>query len=198
MRQSMRTLLPAVAICVSFLTPVQARPEPLGGDFALTDQFGKPFELAQLRGKLVLLFFGYTYCPDICPTELSNLAAVLDELGDSAARVQGVFVSLDPQRDTPQVLRDYTHYFNPDLLGLTGTPGEVAQVARQYRVQYQRHEKSDGRYSLDHSADLYVIDPEGKLTTVVPYGLPPEHVLEVVRRLLIEYRDVREADMTLR
>ncbi|MET0089720.1 MAG: SCO family protein [Candidatus Thiodiazotropha sp.] len=174
----------AMLMALACLSVVQAKPEQLGGDFALTDHFGKPFELSQLRGKLVLLFFGYTYCPDICPTELSNLAAVLDGLGDSAARVQGVFVSLDPERDTPQVLHDYTRYFNPDLLGLTGTPGEVAQVAQQYRVRYQRHEKPDGRYSLDHSADLYVIDPEGKLTAVVPYGLPPEHVLALVRDLL--------------
>ncbi|MET0052770.1 MAG: SCO family protein [Candidatus Thiodiazotropha sp.] len=166
------------------LSAVEAKPEQLGGDFTLTDQFGKPFELTQLRGKLVLLFFGYTYCPDICPTELSNLAAVLDGLGDRAAQVQGVFVSLDPERDTPQVLQDYTRYFNPNLLGLTGSPEQVKHVAQQYRVQYQRHEKPDGRYSLDHSADLYVIDPEGKLTAVVPYGLPPEHVLALVRDLL--------------
>jgi cytochrome oxidase Cu insertion factor (SCO1/SenC/PrrC family) len=183
MVREMRNLMLAV-VGVSLLASVQAKAEELGGDFALTDHFGEPFELAQLRGKLVLLFFGYTYCPDICPSELANLAAVLDGLGDRASQVQGLFVSLDPQRDTPAVLHDYTRYFNQDLLGLTGSPAEVAQVARQYRVKYLRHDKPDGSYSLDHSADLYVIDPQGELTAVVPYGLPPEHVLELVHGML--------------
>jgi len=156
----------------------------VGGDFSLIDDDGRPFELTQLRGKLVLLFFGYTFCPDICPTELSNLAAVLDALGPKADRVQGLFVSLDPHRDTPSVLHDYTRYFSEALIGLTGTPAQVERVAQQYRVRYQRHEQADGRYSLDHSANLYVIDGEGRLAAVVPYGLPPEHVLELVRDLL--------------
>ncbi len=171
-----------ILLILAFLSPERA--QALGGDFVLTDQYGNSFELAQLRGKLVLLFFGYTYCPDICPTELSNLAAVLDGLGEDAARVQGLFVSLDPQRDTPAVLQDYTRYFNPNLLGLTGTPSALAQVARQYRVQYQRQDLGGGRYSLDHSANLYVIDTRGQLAAVVPYGLPPQHVLELVRKLL--------------
>ncbi len=185
MVREMRHLMLAVVVGTALLTSVQAKPEELGGDFALTDQFGKPFELARLRGKLVLLFFGYTYCPDVCPGELANLAAVLDGLGDRASQVQGLFVSLDPQRDTPAVLLDYTRYFNRDLLGLTGSPAEVAQVAQQYRVKYQRHEMPDGRYSLDHSADLYIIDPQGELAAIVPYGLPPEHVLELVRGMLM-------------
>ncbi len=165
--------------------PANAKAQPgIGGDFSLIDDDGRPFELNQLRGKLVLLFFGYTFCPDICPTELSNLAAVLDALGPKAERVQGLFVSLDPLRDTPSVLHDYTRYFNETLIGLTGTPDQVERVAQQYRVRYQRHELADGRYSLDHSANLYVIDGEGRLAAVVPYGLPPEHVLELVRDLL--------------
>lgn len=155
-----------------------------GGDFALTDQDGARFTLQQLRGKVVVLFFGYTSCPDICPTELSNLAAVLDALEGRASQVRGVFVSLDPARDTPAVLRDYVRYFSPDLIGLTGTPREIARVARQYNVRYARHETANGRYSLDHTASLYVIDRNGRLNAVVPYGLPPEHVLNLVRSLL--------------
>lgn len=184
MQAGMRHLILVVLMMTASLASAQVRPADVGGDFALTDHFGQRFELNQLRGRLVLLFFGYTFCPDICPTELSNLSAVLDGLGEDAEKVQGVFVSLDPERDTPEVLKDYTGYFNPDLLGLTGSPGEVAQVASQYRVKYQRNERADGRYSLDHSANLYVIDPQGRLAAVVPYGLPPEHVLQLVRDLL--------------
>ncbi len=181
-----------VAALLSFVMLIGAAaahaqsPAEIGGDFSLVDEHGRPFALTRLRGKLVLLFFGYTFCPDICPTELSNLAAVLDALGPEAERVQGVFVSLDPQRDTPSVLNDFTRYFSQELIGLTGTQEQVAQVAEQYRVRYQRHEQPDGRYSLDHSANLYVIDGRGRLAVVVPYGLPPEHVLELVRRMLDE------------
>lgn len=155
-----------------------------GGDFTLTDQYGRNFRLQQLQGKVVLLFFGYTYCPDICPTELSNLVAVLDALENRASDVRGVFVSLDPERDTVDVLRSYTRYFSDELIGLTGSQEQIAAVARQYRVKYSRHQTADGRYSLDHTANLYVIDQTGRLAALVPYGLPPEHVLELVRDLL--------------
>jgi len=180
------TALLTLSMLMSATAANAQAPADIGGDFSLVDEHGQPFALTQLRGKLVLLFFGYTFCPDICPTELSNLVAVLDALGPEAQRVQGVFVSLDPQRDTPSVLNDYTRYFSQELIGLTGTPEQVAQVAEQYRVRYQRHEQPDGRYSLDHSANLYVIDGQGRLAAVVPYGLPPEHVLELVRRMLDE------------
>ncbi|MCU7811954.1 MAG: SCO family protein [Candidatus Thiodiazotropha sp. (ex Notomyrtea botanica)] len=161
-----------------------ARAADLGGDFMLTDQRGEDFKLEHLRGKVVLLFFGYTYCPDICPTELSNLASVLNALDEREEEVRGVFISLDPERDTPEVLLNYTRYFNENLLGLTGSQSEIARVARQYQVKFKRHESADGRYTLDHSANLYVIDRTGQLTTVVPYGFPPEHVLNVVKDLL--------------
>ena len=180
-RGSVRGLL---FCCLMSVAPVQGHSEEIGGDFSLTDHHGRPFELSQLRGQLVLLFFGYTFCPDICPTELSNLAAVLDGLGGQAQQVQGLFVSLDPQRDTPEVLRNYTRYFDPTLIGLTGSTDGVDRVARLYRVKYQRHKQADGGYSLDHSANLYVIDRQGRLAAVVPYGLPPEHVLQLVHDLL--------------
>jgi cytochrome oxidase Cu insertion factor (SCO1/SenC/PrrC family) len=160
--------------------------EELGGDFSLTDHNSNTFELHQLRGKLVLLFFGYTYCPDICPSELANLSAVLNELGGQAGQVQGLFVSLDPDRDTPEVLHDYVRYFNEGMIGLTGSVVEVAQVAKQYRVNYQRHEREDGSYSIDHSANLYLINGKGALTAVVPYGMPQQHLLELVSGLLAE------------
>jgi cytochrome oxidase Cu insertion factor (SCO1/SenC/PrrC family) len=167
--------------------------EELGGHFSLTDHNGNNFELRQLQGKLVLLFFGYTYCPDICPTELANLAAVLNELNDKAGQVQGLFVSLDPERDTPEHLHDYVRYFNEGLIGLTGSAVEVAQVAKQYRVNYQRHEREDGSYSIDHSANLYLIDGKGMLTAVVPYGMPPQHLLDLMHGLLAVEPGMRDS-----
>jgi cytochrome oxidase Cu insertion factor (SCO1/SenC/PrrC family) len=166
------------------VTLTWANTEELGGDFRLIDHNNNPFTLQQLQGKTVLLFFGYTYCPDICPTELANIAAVLNELNNQTDQVQGLFVSLDPSRDTPEVLYDYVRYFNQGLVGLTGSEEAVAQVARQYRVNYRRHEKGNGSYTIDHSANLYLIDRQGILSAVVPYGLPPQHVLKVVRGLL--------------
>lgn len=153
-------------------------------DFSLIDQHGEPFRLQQLRGKVILLSFGYTYCPDICPTELAAISRVLDGLGNKAQKVQGLFISLDPQRDTPAVLKSYLTYFHPDLLGLTGSENTIRQVAGRYRVRYRKHRQPASGYSLDHSANLYIIDQTGELSTVVPYGLPPEHVLRVVRSML--------------
>lgn len=156
----------------------------LGGDFTLTDQQGQPFQLQQLRGKVVILTFGYTYCPDICPTELAGVSRVLDGLGADAERVRGLFITLDPQRDTPQVLKAYLSYFNSALIGLTGTDEAIRQVATGYRVQYEKHPQPDGSYSLDHSANLYLIDQQGALFSVIPHGLPPAHVLRVVQAML--------------
>ncbi|MCU7848198.1 MAG: SCO family protein [Candidatus Thiodiazotropha sp. (ex Lucinoma kastoroae)] len=161
-----------------------AKAAEMGGDFSLLDQDGSPFQLQQLRGKVVLLFFGYTYCPDVCPTELSNISAVLSGLEHQADQVQGLFITLDAERDKPKVLKDYTGFFNKDLIGLTGSQADIDQVAAQYRVKFQKHITGKDHYSIDHSANLYVIDRNGQLATVVPYGFPPEHVLDVVQHLL--------------
>lgn len=186
MTKAVKKQLPVIVFCLLSVAVAAASTEELGGEFSLTDHNNTTFELQQLQGKLVLLFFGYTYCPDICPTELANLAAVFDGLKGQADRVQGVFISLDPKRDTPEVLHDYVGYFSKGVLGLTGSEDEVAQVASQYRVKYQRHEKRGGGYSIDHSADLYVINRNGQLAAVVPYGMPPEHLLNLLRGLLAE------------
>ena len=164
----------------------------LGGDFELIDQDGRPFHLQQLRGKVVLLFFGYTFCPDICPGELTNMAWVLGRLQNRSEQIQGLFVTLDPKRDRPEVLKNYTRFFNPNLLGLTGSEDQIHHVADQYQVQYRIHRTGNDSYSVDHSANLYVIDGNGKLTTIVPYGLPADHILAVVNRLLDNEHDVRD------
>lgn len=178
-------LIAAFILCATLggaVSPAKAL-QP-GGDFVLLDQDGDAFGLQQLRGKVVLLFFGYTFCPDICPTELSNIAAVLSALQDESDAVQGLFITLDAQRDTPQVIKPYIDFFNSGLIGLTGAQAELDRVAAMYRVKFQRQLTDDERYSIDHSANLYVIDRDGRLAAVVPYGLPPEHLLDVVRDLL--------------
>ncbi len=156
----------------------------IGGDFSLTDQDGRSFQLSELHGKVVLLFFGYTYCPDICPTELAVIASVLKSLEEAASDVRGVFITIDPERDTPEVLKEYIRHFNKNLIALTGSPDQIAQVAGQYRVKYRKLQRSDGHYTMDHSVQLYVIDRDGSLLTAVPYGLPAEHVLKLIRSLL--------------
>ncbi|MCW8906011.1 MAG: SCO family protein [Sedimenticola sp.] len=180
-----RLLVPFLALLLIVpSSPAWATRPASAVDFTLTDHHGNLFQLEQLRGKLVLLSFGYTYCPDICPTELAALSRVLNALGDKAQQVQGVFISLDPQRDTPGVLKNYLAYFHEDLIGLTGSGEAIRKVARQYQVRYRKHEQPDGSYSMDHSANLYIVDRQGRLSTVVPYGLPPEHVLRVVNAML--------------
>lgn len=168
----------------------------VGGDFSLTDQHGQPFHLQQLRGKVVLLFFGYTSCPDICPTELAGMSKVLRLLKKDTAKVQGLFVSVDPERDRPQVLKEYVHYFDKSLIGLTGSASDIARVAAQYQVTYGKHLDSDGGYSVDHTANLYVIDTNGKLHAIVPYGFPPEHVVAVVQDLLVSIPENRRTGQT--
>jgi len=158
----------------------------IGGDFSLTDHHGKKFELKQLRGKLVLIFFGYTFCPDICPTELTSLSSVLKSLGDDANKVSALFVSIDPERDTPEKLKNYVPFFSPHLLGLTGSVSEVNDVARAYHVQTKIHsqKKDDDYYLVDHSVNLYVVGPQGEMLHIIPFGLPAEHILRVVKEEL--------------
>jgi cytochrome oxidase Cu insertion factor (SCO1/SenC/PrrC family) len=177
-------ILPVLLFTFLFAAMVSAGTEEIGGNFSLTDHNNAKFQMNQLQGKLILLSFGYTYCPDICPTELAKLALVLDTLKDKTDRLQGLFVSLDPNRDTPEVLREYVGYFSSGIVGLTGSEEAVALVARQYRVKYQRHEKEGGGYSIDHSANLYLIDQRGALAAVIPYGMPVEHIVDVVSGLL--------------
>lgn len=155
----------------------------IGGDFTLTDHHNKSFSLEQLRGKLVILFFGYTYCPDICPSELGTMARILKQLGDDSDKVSALFISVDPERDTPKKLKEYVPYFSKDLIGLTGSKGEIAKVTKAYKVQSKIHAKKENSnyYLVDHSANLYVMDTQGKLIHLIPFGLPYEHILNVLK-----------------
>ncbi len=156
----------------------------VGGDFSLTDQHGQPFQLQQLRGKVVLLFFGYTSCPDVCPTELAGISKVLKSLKADIAKVQGLFVSVDPERDSPEILAEYVRYFDASLIGLTGSQSDIETVTKQYQVSYGKHPTPGGGYSMDHTANLYVIGANGKLFAIIPYGFPPEHVVDMLKEML--------------
>ncbi|MBK7194629.1 MAG: SCO family protein [Myxococcales bacterium] len=164
------------------LTP--PRPVPTGGDFALASAAG-PFRLADHRGRIVVLAFGYTACPDVCPTSLATMAAALKALPPAVAdAIDPVFVSVDPERDTLDRLDGYVRYFHPRLAGVTGTPAEVAEVAKRYEVEYARVMASDGRgYSIDHSAEFHVIDRGGRPAARLAYDVPPTALADALARV---------------
>lgn len=136
----------------------------VGGPFALTGGDGRPVTDQSFRGKYLVIYFGYTACQDVCPTTLASLAAALDRLGARAIQVQPVFITVDPRSDTPDVVRAYAASFTPRLIGLTGTPDQIAQVAREYRVSSVVHHAGPepGRYAVDHSSVLYLVGPDGR------------------------------------
>lgn len=156
---------------------------PAGGDFMLEGPRG-PFALASLRGKLVVLLFGYTYCPDICPTALSIIANALENLTPAElARVQVLFVSVDPERDSVARLVEYTTFFHPSIIGLTGRPAQLAEVAGRYGAAFVRQDNvSAGGYVVDHTALTYLIDWDGRLVASLPHALPPEQLAMEIRK----------------
>ncbi len=153
-------------------------------DFKLNDAVGKPVSLADYRGKVVVLFFGYTHCPQICPTTLADLAQVMGMLGKDADRVQVLFVTLDPERDTPQLLAQYPPAFYPTFKGLYGDSMATAQAAQAFGVVYQKQPNKDGGYDLDHSAGTYLIAPGGRPVLLSPYGQSAELLVQDIRLLL--------------
>lgn len=159
---------------------------PQGGDFELRGPDG-PMRLSDLRGKVLLLYFGYTLCPDICPTNLALIALALRGLTPAeVARVQVVFVSVDPARDTPAQLAEYTAWFHPGILGLTGSEDEIAAAGARYGAAWRRVEQPDSAlgYAVDHSAYTYVIDPAGRLVETLDHATPAEAIAAAIRRHL--------------
>jgi protein SCO1 len=156
-----------------------------GKELALTGHDGKPRTLADFRGKLVVLFFGYTHCPDICPTTLADMAAVMKSLGADAARVQVLFVTVDPERDTPELMANYVPAFDPAFLGLSGDAVATQRVAKEFRVFYeQRPGSAPGAYTVDHSAQSYVLDAKGQLRLFVRHDRIAQDLAEDLRVLL--------------
>nr|WP_294505983.1 SCO family protein [uncultured Rhodopila sp.] len=159
----------------------------IGGPFTLEDGGGKPVTDRDFRGKYMLVYFGYTFCPDVCPTTLSAVADAMDKLGpDYAARVRPLFITVDPRRDTPAVVRKYTAAFGPEITGLTGTPEAIAAVAKEYRVYYAEHRTGPGPgdYSMDHSSVLYLMDPKGAFLAPIRADQTGDEIAANLKKLM--------------
>ena len=184
----------AAASATSATTPATDAPfsgtdirrETLGGDFTLTNGEGKPFSMSSLHGKVVLLSFGYTHCPDICPTTLLTKMDVMKQLGEQSKEVAAVFVSVDPERDEPELIGRYARQFNPDFIGLTATGSQDIQAVKKlYRVvSAKAQQQSETVYLVDHSAGIYLLDKNGKAAVFEPYGKSAADIASDVKTLL--------------
>jgi len=161
-------------------------PLTIGGPFALEDGSGKPVTDRDFRGKYMLVYFGYTFCPDVCPTTLNAVADAMDKLGPAASRIQPLFITVDPKRDTPSVVKQYAAAFGPSIEGLTGTAEEVAQVAKEYRVYYAEHRTGPGPndYSMDHSSVLYLMSPDGGFIAPVRADQSGDEIAANLKKLM--------------
>lgn len=152
---------------------------------SLPDQDGKPRTLADFKGKVIVVFFGYTQCPDVCPATMAELAQVKRALGPDGERVQGVFVSIDPARDTPEILKGYVGAFDPSFVALRGTPEQTQAAAKEFKVFFAKVPgKTDNSYTMDHTAGSYLIDPQGKVRVFVRYGTGPDALAADLKTLL--------------
>lgn len=182
----------AAALVLSRSAPQQAVTTSgkalVGGPFKLVDQHGKTITNEDFRGRYMLVFFGFTHCPDICPAELQVISAALEELGPKADKVVPIFITLDPERDTPEAMGDYVKNFGADFVALTGSPEAIDEAAKAYRVAYSKFEYKgqDGQYgySVDHSALAYLMGPDGEYVTHFAYGTPAQKMSETLRRYL--------------
>ncbi|MBR1179611.1 MULTISPECIES: SCO family protein [Bradyrhizobium] len=161
-----------------------AQPAAIGGPFQLTDQNGKAVTDKSLKGKPTLIFFGYTHCPDVCPTSLFEISEVLRALGKDADKVNAVFISVDPERDTPATMKDYLSSFDPHLEGLSGDPAETAKVITSYRVYAKKVPTKDGDYTMDHTALIYLMDRDGRFVSPFNLKRTPEEAATDLKRYL--------------
>jgi protein SCO1/2 len=156
-----------------------------GHDFSLVDHTGARRTLADYKGKAVAIFFGYTHCPDVCPTTMAEMSGVMKQLGNDAERVQVLFVSVDPERDTPEFLAKYVPAFDPRFVGLSGSVEEVAATAKEFKVFYQKVPGSEpDQYSVDHFAGMYLFDPQGRIRVFVKYGTQADNIAADLKTLL--------------
>ena len=156
----------------------------VGGPFTLIDQTGKKRSLAEFKGKVVLIYFGYMSCPDICPTDLINLAGLLKRLGKESEQVQTIFITLDPARDTPELIGKYVQYFDKRILGLWGTEQQTKEVATKYKTFYEKVSLKSNQYVIDHTAFIYIVNRAGKYLAFFPPGTSPERMEVMVREAL--------------
>ncbi|MGY8706975.1 SCO family protein [Bradyrhizobium sp. 18BD] len=161
-----------------------AQPAAIGGPFQLTDQNGKAVTDKNLKGKPTLIFFGYTHCPDVCPTSLFEISEVLRAMGRDADKVNAVFISVDPERDTPATMKDYLSSFDPHLEGLSGDPAETTKVITSYRVYAKKVPAKDGDYTMDHTALIYLMDRDGRFVSPFNLKRTPEEAAADLKRYL--------------
>lgn len=174
-----------VVILVSGRDPMpSAGAAAIGGPFSLVDQNGRTVTDKDLRGHPFLVFFGFTHCPDVCPTSLFEISEVLGKLGPDAQKVSALFVTIDPERDTPGAMKDYLSSFDPHLVGLTGDPATIAAVAKEYRVYVKKVPLDNGDYTMDHTALVYLMDKEGRFVTPFNLKRTPEDAAADLRRYL--------------
>ena len=155
----------------------------VGGPFSLIDGDGKRVTEADYKGRWLMVFFGYTFCPDACPTALSAMAAAMDRMGQDADQVQPIFITVDPERDTPQVMKEYVGNFGPKIVGLTGTAADIAAVAQAFRVYYKK--AGDGpNYLMDHSTAILVLDPTLHFAGIIPGDAKPAQIIERLKQIM--------------
>ncbi len=153
-----------------------------GGDFSLTDHFGKKMALHDYKGKTVILFFGFANCPHICPPALSNIDSAINTLGDLAKKIQVLMVTVDPERDTPAKLKEFVTVFNPEFLGLTGTMKEIKKVTEQYSISFNKGDKDEnGDYQVKHTSVINIVDSRGELVDVIPYNTPVDDMSRIIK-----------------
>lgn len=192
----MRILL--VLLGLLFVSDVSAgQRQVTGGPFSLVDHHGKQVSDENFKGRFMLLYFGYTFCPDVCPTGLTIMSRAVEELGSLSSKVTPVFVTVDPERDTVEAMAKYVVHFHPRLVGLTGTLKQTNKAARAYGVKYFKifsmpfegdedvsEEEENSHYSIDHSANIYLVDPKGKFLTIFPYGEESGPMAEKMRQFI--------------
>jgi protein SCO1/2 len=154
----------------------------VGGPFRLTGQNGKAVSDADFRGRYMLIYFGYSFCPDVCPTTLSVMAQALDKLGGESRRVTPIFITIDPERDTPQVLGDYMKAFGPNFVGLTGSAAAIKDVEKKYRVYAVKKPLEKGAYGMDHSSVLYLMGPDGRMISFYDEAISPDDLAKDLRQ----------------
>ncbi|MGE0231963.1 MAG: SCO family protein [Flavobacteriaceae bacterium] len=192
----MRPLLPAIVLLVIGVlalgiswysvvnAPENAPASSIQGNFSLTDDTGKRVTEADFAGRPHLVFFGFTHCPDVCPTTLYELSAIFEELGDDADKLDVLFISVDPERDTPESMADYVGSFGPQFTGLTGTKEEIDAVARNFKVYYRKVPLEGGDYTIDHTAVVYMFNRKGEFVAPFNAKRPPEEAAAELRKLL--------------
>ena len=179
-----------VGLAVWRMAPTVSAPGPtanVGGPFQLVDQRGQPVNQTLLKGKWSAIFFGYTYCPDVCPTTLQTLGGAAEQLGPKAKQFQVVFITVDPQRDTPKQMNDYltSAAYSKGVVGLTGSDDQIETVTKAYGV-YSQKQGSGADYTVNHSSAIYLMNPKGQFDSVIPYGLSPEQVRDRVLKAMRE------------